>query len=157
MRQNQKGFGVIVALLTVLLVGAVGLMVWFVYNARQQPLNSPTETKSSATEQCNNDSNLSILSGAVTEGPIRPGPVRQGEQSSRPVGNHAIEARDSNAQVIATTKTDNDGKYVLCLKPGHYALVLSPKVGLGTIKGNEVEVTKGSNRNFDISLDTGLR
>jgi len=161
MKSSQKGFGVVEVLLIIVIVGAVGSIGWYV----DRSLRSTDRAYSSATRISNNASpkfthkttseDMATLSGTVTESPTSP-LAQPGNSGTAAVANHAIQAENAKNKVVASTKTDAQGKYTLHVPPGLYTLVLVPQIGPSAPADNTVQVTLGANT-FNLSVDTGIR
>jgi hypothetical protein len=141
MRHKQAGFSLAIVALLVVVAAATSLISWRVYVASSTPTSS---VEVGAT-----------LTGIISEGPTAP-VCRTDVSCERPVSNHTVEALDSSGGIVAQGSTDDNGRYTLQLQPGHYTLVLVPKVGLGNIPDNQVDVKAGVNTH-NLSVDTGLR
>ncbi|SRR5258708_1038943 len=142
MEGKQSGFTFValaIGILLVILLGIVGARVYDIRTANNTP-QSVVQVK---------------LEGVVSEGPTSP-VCAADVPCTRTVDGHIVEAVDARGNVVASTKTDGSGHYSLSLAPGQYTLVLVPKIGLGNITGNQVDVKTGTNT-FDLSVDTGLR
>jgi len=179
---RQQGFTTIEGVILLVVAAAICLGGWWVWQVHQKnvanSINSygdcvkagypvqasyPTVCSAHGKSFVNPDeqgvnppdtTGLAVLSGTVTAGPTTP-TCAAGSSCESVISQHIIEAEDSDNKVVATSKTDNDGKYTFYLKPGHYKLVLVPQVGLSA-KQNEVDVVVGDNK-FDLQLDTGIR
>lgn len=156
MKKDQAGFGIIEVLLALVVVSVLGVTSWYITQKHHQAVSpSTTVSQASTTSNCSSSSGLATLSGSITEGPT--GPVQQaGSPTTATVNDHTVNVENGNAQVVATTKTDSYGKYSVCVHPGQYALTLSPSIGVGGIKNNQVNVISGMNT-FNLSVDTGIR
>ena len=154
MKTTESGFGNIVVLVTLIVVGIVGFTGWRIVVMKQTP--SP----SSKVQNVNNQKNTSstyILSGKATFGPTTPGPCRDDSPncSEAPLIDHGIDIYDNAGSKLATTKTDQSGAYSVQLKSGNYIIKLNPQVGLSSM---EYSVTINSkDTTYDISADTGKR
>lgn len=151
MNRKQTGFGLIVSFIVLGLVGVGILIGW--------QLSLTFQHKGSITAVLNNlhlsGSSLSAtVSGTVTEGPTTP-VCMLNTPCDRPVANHTLEALDTAGNVAAQTTTAADGSYTLRLSPGHYTLVLVPKLGM-SLNGSRLVAASGS-QTHDITVDSGIR
>jgi hypothetical protein len=94
--------------------------------------------------------------GLVSAGPTCP-VERAGQPCPpRPVA-AAVDARDADGQIVASTRTDNAGRYALMLSPGTYTLVVDTGSSLPRCPSDSVVITAGPPLHSDISCDTGIR
>lgn len=161
MKRTQHGFGALFVILILVIAAAVGAMGWYVYRSLQNmnaTYGSATTTSNQAGPKFSSKAagkNTATLSGVITEGPTSP-LSQAGTPSDAPVANHVVQARNAGGKTIASTKTNDQGKYTLHLAPGSYSLVLVPKVGLADPTNNTVQVKPGVNT-LNLSVDTGIR
>jgi hypothetical protein len=143
MKHKQDGFSTLWFGALAIVVVAIGLTGWRVYELR------------SASQISSDTSAQATLAGTVTEGPTTPVCVST-VPCERPVANHTIEAINSTGSVVATNETSSSGQYSFHLEPGRYTLVLVPKIGLPGTPNDQVDVKAGANT-FNLSVDTGLK
>lgn len=149
MKSNQKGFVATEVVLLVVIVGVLSAVGWYVYSASQNTKKSPRVISKVV------DKYQAALIGTVTEGPVSPVST-PGNSGVSVVANHVIQAENAQSKVVASTKTDSQGKYEFHLPLGQYTLVLVPKIGMGAIRGNTIQVVAGKNT-LDLVADTGIR
>lgn len=99
------------------------------------------------------------LVGSVTLGP---GSALGGVGGSRakPVaGAKVIVSQPNEGPEVASTSTDDDGRYELTLPPGTYRVTLDTAVSYRFTKDlpATITVTKGKTTTLDVLLDTGIR
>jgi hypothetical protein len=94
--------------------------------------------------------------GYVTAGPTCP--VERPDQPCppRPVAAH-VQAQDSSGRSVATTDSDNSGRYQLLLPPGTYTLTAVTGSTYPRCQPVSVAVKVGSPIRADITCDTGIR
>lgn len=161
MNADQKGFSAVEAVLVIVIVGAIGFVGWYVYHSLRttnNAYNAATKTSNSATPQFHTkktDNGLATLTGTIAEGPITP-TVQSGNSGTAAVANHALQAKDAQGKIVASTKSDAQGKYTLHVLPGSYTLVLVPQIGPGPLTNNTVQVKAGTNT-YNLTADTGIR
>ena len=151
MRERQSGFGAFFAVVVLVIVIAAVIVGWYAY--RQGYISGNSQIISLLSNGKNLQGGGAVLSGVVTEGPTQP-VCRTGAACTAPVANHTLDVEDARGNIVASTKTDGNGYYVVHIKPGDYVLVLVPKRGLGA--DPRVKVGGGSNT-FDVAVDTGIR
>ncbi len=96
----------------------------------------------------------SLVTGTVTAGPMSPG-ARPGVPATRPVPGAAVEALRGN-QVIATTRTDGDGRYLLRLRPGTYLIRAQYDKYLTKQKSEMVTLSTRQKLIVNLVFDTGI-
>lgn len=94
--------------------------------------------------------------GYVTAGPTCP--VERPEQPCppRPVAAQ-VNAQDASGRTVATTRTDQAGRYSLSLAAGSYTLVTVTGATYPRCPPTSVTVRPGGPTRADISCDTGIR
>jgi hypothetical protein len=97
----------------------------------------------------------SLVTGKVAAGPISP-LARPGVPSTRAVPGATVEALRGN-QVMATTHTDEAGRYELRLQPGTYLIRAQSDKYLSKEKSKTVTVPRGEKLTVNLVLDTGIR
>ena len=158
LHSNPHGFTVIEILIVVLGAVLISSTAWYVYHGRQvkvtvsQPAKStflkPSQPLQPVTDQA-------TLTGTVTTGPTSP-VCKNGDSCSSVVTGRTVEAKDASGLVVSTSAIDANGKYSLTLKPGHYTLSLSAKVGMGNVTSGQVDVVAGNN-SLNLTVDSGIR
>jgi hypothetical protein len=97
------------------------------------------------------------IEGVITISPSRPGPAREGISNSVPVAGTAFSVQNEKG-VISSFTTDNDGRFRLLLKPGHYSV--SPKDkprGIRRLGPWDVDVVAGKITRVEWQGDSGMR
>jgi len=95
------------------------------------------------------------LHGIVTRGPTTP-VCRVGKPCTEPaVG--AVLVFSHAGTVAARARTGAGGRYAVALRPGFYAVRVSPPQRIGGLKPREVRVRSGVNGRVDFQIDTGIR
>lgn len=98
---------------------------------------------------------VSGLHGIVTRGPTQP-VCRIGTPCTKPaVGALLVFSQDG--RVAARVRTGTGGRYSVRLRPGVYAVRLSPVPRIGGIRPREVHVADRVFARVDFSIDTGIR
>lgn len=96
------------------------------------------------------------LEGVITIGPTLGGPTRQGVPDSKPLANmEFIVRKDDN--LVASFKTDDQGRFRIALPPGHYAVSRKDGSAVGNYGPFPVEVTSGQMKTVHWDCDSGLR
>jgi hypothetical protein len=143
MKNNQKGFGAIEAMLIVMVIGTVALVGLYVFRQSSQDESKVTNNQ------------LATLSGTVTEGPITPD-VQPGNSNVVAVANHPIKAENSQGKVVSSSETDAQGRYLFHLPLGYYSLVFVPQVSPEALTNNSIQLKSGVNT-LNLIVDTGIR
>jgi hypothetical protein len=94
--------------------------------------------------------------GVVLAGPTCPVVTPEQPCPPRPV-DAEISAQDAGGAVVASARTDADGKYTLSLGPGEYTLVADTGATLPFCDPLAVSVPVERRVRADISCDTGIR
>jgi hypothetical protein len=97
----------------------------------------------------------SLVTGTVAAGPISP-LARPGVPATRAVPDATVEALRGN-QVMATTHTDETGRYELRLQPGTYLIRAQSDKYLSKEKSKTVTLPRGEKLTVNLVLDTGIR
>jgi hypothetical protein len=97
----------------------------------------------------------SLVTGIVAAGPISP-LAQPGVPATRPVQGATVEALRGD-QVMATTYTDQAGRYELRLQPGTYVIRAQSDKYLSREKSKEVSLSRGQRVTANLVLDTGIR
>jgi|SRR6516162_4494242 len=97
------------------------------------------------------------VEGVIKIGPTLPGPVRPGIQSSRPLANTTFIVTNQTGSVAEFT-TDDQGRFKVSLKPGHYTIARKDqKKGIGRYGPFDVDVVVGQMTQVEWQCDTGMR
>lgn len=96
----------------------------------------------------------SLVTGTVSAGPMSPG-ARPGVPAALPVRGVAVEALRGN-QVIATTRTDKAGRYLLRLRPGTYLIRAQDDKYLTSEKSKMVTLSTRQKLIVNLVFDTGI-
>ncbi len=98
---------------------------------------------------------VSVVTGTVSAGPVSP-LARPGVPTAALVRGATVEAFDGS-QVVATTRTDQAGRYRFELLPGTYLIrALSDKY-LSKEKSETVTLVQGRHLTVNLVFDTGIR
>ncbi len=97
------------------------------------------------------------LEGIISIGPVKGGPQRGGETNSRPLADAEFDVQ-YNANVVASLKTNGEGRFRISLPAGHYRITRTDAgaTGLG-ICSFEVDLTAGQVKRVEWECDTGIR
>jgi hypothetical protein len=93
------------------------------------------------------------VEGVISEGPIHGGPSNRGEPETRPLVNVEFVFK-SGTGTTTSVRTDNAGRFVVLLSPGHYTV---SRQGGEFPCGNEVDVVVGKVQKVQWTCDTGMR
>ena len=96
----------------------------------------------------------SLVTGMVAAGPVSPG-ARPGVPATRAVRGATVEAL-RGGQVVATTYTDEAGRYELRLHPGTYLIHARSDKYLSTEKSKKVTLSRGQKLTVNLVFDTGI-
>lgn len=100
-----------------------------------------------------------VLVGRITRGPTSPvsGPGIA-SPPSLPVAGAALGIFDSKGAVVATARSDNDGRYRLRLPPGIYRVERGAGFsGAARNLPTTVAISPGGETQLDVWVDTGIR
>jgi hypothetical protein len=100
------------------------------------------------------------LTGTVVASPTCP--VQNADQPCAPVPvrGRLVQALDTRGQVVASAKTDDQGRFSLSLAPGSYVIhvaIVQGQPGLRQTTPGNVTVSAGQSASLNIELDTGIR
>jgi hypothetical protein len=98
------------------------------------------------------------IKGVITVSPIRPGPIRV--RSELPNAAPLPDARftvSSDSGAVASFKTDNDGRFEVFLKPGHYYVLLAENRFPRPCGPFEVDVVAEKMTDVQWRCDSGMR
>ena len=97
------------------------------------------------------------VEGTILVAPIQGGPTRKGEPDSKPLANITFEAKQ-NDQVTKSFQTDDQGRFRIELKPGHYTIARKDRNGaVGFYGPFEAEVAQGKMTQVEWKCDSGMR
>jgi hypothetical protein len=97
------------------------------------------------------------IEGSIAVGPVHGGPSRIGVSDSRPLANVAFDVENQTG-IAASFTTDDQGRFHLSLRPGHYTVSLKQrKGGIGHYGPFEVDVTSGQMTKVQWRCDSGMR
>jgi hypothetical protein len=97
------------------------------------------------------------IEGVITISPAQPGPIRAGAAGSKPLAN-AIFVVQSKEGEVASFTTDDNGRFRIVLRPGHYKVSLKGrKSSIGRFGPFEVDVASGKMPNVQWECDSGIR
>jgi hypothetical protein len=98
------------------------------------------------------------VEGVITVSPIRPGPIKAGSDvpTAAPLPNAVFTVRKEKGMVTSFT-TDNQGRFRVSLKPGHYAVALAEHRFPRPCGPFEVDVVSGKMTKVEWRCDTGMR
>ena len=96
------------------------------------------------------------LEGVISIGPVKGGPQRQGETNSRPLADTEFDVQ-YNANVVASIKTNGEGRFRIALPAGHYRISRKGSTsGMGHCSF-EVDLAPGQVKQVQWECDTGIR
>jgi hypothetical protein len=97
------------------------------------------------------------IEGIITIGPIRPGPVSDAVPSSKPLAN-ATFVVENEKSIVASFRTDDQGRFRISLDSGHYTVSMKDKKGgMWRCGPFDVDVVAGKMTGAEWQCDTGLR
>lgn len=91
----------------------------------------------------------------ITISPIQPGPTREGVPSSGPLANATFAVGNNNG-VVASFTTDDQGRFRILLKPGHY-IVSMKEPRIRRCGPFDIDVVVGQMTKVEWECDTGMR
>jgi len=97
----------------------------------------------------------SLVTGTVAAGPISP-LARPGVPATHVIAGAIVQALRGN-RVIATTHTDETGRYELRLQPGTYLIRAQSDKYLSRERSKTVTLPTGQKLTVNLVLDTGIR
>jgi hypothetical protein len=65
--------------------------------------------------------------------------------------------RTSDETIVATTSSDENGKYTISLNPGNYVIYTQNGLFEDDVAANQVTITSGKTTILDLTIDTGIR
>lgn len=145
MKLKANGFAIIEILILVVVLCVLMGMGWYIHNHNESGI---LQNHSESTSQAS-------LTGVIVKTPISPN-SQFATSNEAVVSGHTLQAIDTQGKIVASTKTDRQGRYMLRLAPGKYKLQLVPAISpSGTVVGT-VTIKPGENT-YNISVDTGIR
>lgn len=99
------------------------------------------------------DPALYVVSGTLTATPARPGPQRIGDPPHRPVPG-AIVTLTATGTTVATTTTDDTGRFSFTLPPGNYDITAT---GTGYRVQPTQPITVTGPTTVTLVVDSGMR
>ena len=100
-------------------------------------------------------------SGSGVRGTVLAGPQCPVERAGSPCPDQpvagALVRATQDGTVVATDRTDTDGRFSIALDPGTYRLTVETSVGIGPPSPVSVDVGSGGYATATISVDTGIR
>lgn len=98
------------------------------------------------------------IEGVITISPTRPGPIRAGSDipTSAPLPNAVFTVQNEKGKVASFT-TDNEGRFRVSLKPGHYEVALAEHRFPRPCGPFEIDVESAKMTKVEWRCDTGMR
>lgn len=97
------------------------------------------------------------LEGVISISPAHGGPARIGVPDSRPYANVDFVVK-KEGNIIASFKTDDQGRFRILLAPGHYVISMKEsKSGIGRRGPFEVDIVEGQIKQVEWTCDSGMR
>jgi hypothetical protein len=98
------------------------------------------------------------IEGVITVSPIRPGPIRAGSDipNAGPLPNAIFTVENDKGKVTSFT-TDNQGRFRVSLKPGHYVVALAEHRFPRPCGPFEIDVESAKMTKVEWRCDTGIR
>lgn len=100
---------------------------------------------------------LTGVSGRISVSPGCPGPQRAGQSCDRPLAQHAIELSNAAGATIASTITDDDGRYVMHASPGAVVLKVVQQGLYPRCAPTSLHIETARMAQVDIVCDSGMR
>ena len=97
------------------------------------------------------------VNGIVSLKPGCPGPQKKDEDCHKPLPDQSVQLVNSAGKVVASAKSDENGKYTLHAKPGKYSLKVVIDAYYPRCPMVEVQVRKHGLTDADIQCDSGMR
>ena len=96
------------------------------------------------------------LEGVIVVSPAGAGPEKVGVPNSAPLAKVDFDVKKGE-QVVASFRTDDQGRFRISLAPGHY--IISMKAGKHRIRSGpfEVDVVAGQIKRVQWTCDSGMR
>jgi hypothetical protein len=96
------------------------------------------------------------IEGIVSFSPIHPGPTRENEPNTAPLPNISF-AVENDSGTVATFVTDEQGKFRVSLKPGHYKVSVRGEKRIRRCGPFEVDVAANGMTTVQWQCDSGMR
>jgi hypothetical protein len=98
------------------------------------------------------------IEGVITVSPTRPGPIRAGSDTpnAAPLPNAVFSVENEKGKVTSFT-TDNQGRFRVSLKPGHYVVTLAEHRFPRPCGPFEIDVGSAKMTKVEWRCDTGMR
>jgi len=96
------------------------------------------------------------LEGTISVSPVQGGPTRQGVPDSKPLANTEFHVKVQSG-VVASFKTDDEGRFKITLPAGHYTVSKKDWVGGMGNYSFDVDVAPGQMKRVHWDCDTGIR
>jgi len=98
------------------------------------------------------------IEGVITVSPTRPGPIRAGSDipNAAPLPNAVFSVENEKGKVTSFT-TDNQGRFRVSLKPGHYVIALAEHRFPRPCGPFEIDVESAKMTKVEWRCDTGMR
>src|SRR5882762_59152 len=97
------------------------------------------------------------IEGIIIISPSRPGPIRADAPGSVPLANVTFAVEKNNGEVTSFI-TDDQGRFRVSLRPGHYRIFLKGrKTTIGRFGPFEGDVAPGKMTNVQWECDSGIR
>jgi hypothetical protein len=98
------------------------------------------------------------IEGVITFGPTQGGPIRADTPSSKPLANATFVVENEKGAEVASFTTDDQGRFLVPLTPGHYSVSKEGKRhGIGHYGPFDVDVLAGQMTRVEWECDTGIR
>lgn len=110
----------------------------------------------SACARSGGGSSGSGVRGTVLAGPQCPVERAESPCPDQPVAGALVRAMQDGT-VVATDRTDTQGRFSIALDPGTYQLTVETSVGIGGARPVSVSVGSGAYSTAHITVDTGIR
>lgn len=105
-----------------------------------------------------NRATASGIQGIITIRPTRPGPIRAGSElpDAAPLPNATFAVSSENGSIRSFT-TDDQGRFQILLKPGHYVVTLAENRFPRPCGPFEIDVVPGKMTDVQWRCDSGMR
>jgi hypothetical protein len=96
------------------------------------------------------------IEGTVSISPSHPGPTRENEPNAAPLANLSF-AVENDSGAVATFVTDEQGKFRVSLKPGHYKVSVRGENRIRRCGPFDVDVAVNGMTTVQWQCDSGMR
>ena len=96
------------------------------------------------------------VEGTITISPSHPGPTRENEPNAAPLPNLSFTVENEGG-VIASFATDEQGRFRVSLKPGHYKVSVKGENRIRRCGPFEVDVAASGMTTVQWRCDSGMR